>query len=74
MTGADCVLVALRVKATPERAFDVFTEEIALWWRPDPLFQITPRGDGTLVFDGVTGMGQQKLGKSPNSCPGCVTL
>jgi hypothetical protein len=33
MTGADCVLVALRVKATPERAFDVFTEEIALWWR-----------------------------------------
>ena len=52
MTGTDCVLVALRVKATPERAFDAFTREIAAWWRPDPLFPITPWGDGTLAFEG----------------------
>jgi uncharacterized protein YndB with AHSA1/START domain len=52
MTGADCVLVALRVNATPERAFDAFTEDIAQWWQPDPLFPITPWGDGTLAFEG----------------------
>ncbi|MBI1366455.1 MAG: ATPase [Alphaproteobacteria bacterium] len=46
------VLIALRVKASPERAFDVFTEEISAWWRPDPLFEITPRGDGVLSFEG----------------------
>lgn len=50
MTDADCVLIALRVKATPERAFDVFTRDIGRWWQPDPLFRITPRGDGTLIF------------------------
>lgn len=46
------VLVALRVKADPVRAFDVFTREIGEWWRPDGLFQITPRGDGVLAFEG----------------------
>lgn len=45
------VLVALRVAASPERAFDAFTGEIAAWWRPDPLFPITPRGDGALAFE-----------------------
>jgi len=45
------VIVSLRVKATPQRAFDVFTQEIALWWRPNGLFQITPRGDGVLSFE-----------------------
>ncbi len=46
------VLVALRVKASPERAFDAFTREIGEWWRPDPLFAITPDGDGVLAFEG----------------------
>lgn len=49
------VLVALRVQARPERAFDVFTQEIGAWWRPDPLFEITPRGDGVLSFEGGAG-------------------
>jgi uncharacterized protein YndB with AHSA1/START domain len=44
-------LVALRVKATPARAFEVFTQEIGLWWRPNGLFQLTPRGDGELRFE-----------------------
>lgn len=47
------VLVALRVKASPERAFDVFTGEIGAWWRPDPLFPIAARGDGVLAFEGA---------------------
>jgi uncharacterized protein YndB with AHSA1/START domain len=45
------VFVSLRVKATPERAFDVFTREIGLWWRPNGLFHFTPRGPGTLTFE-----------------------
>ena len=50
------VVVALRVKATPERAFEAFTQEIALWWRPNPLFQFTPRSPGVLTFEpGVGG-------------------
>ncbi|MDP2214593.1 SRPBCC domain-containing protein [Phenylobacterium sp.] len=49
------VYVALRVKATPERAFQAFVEEIDQWWRPSPLFQTTPRAPGRLAFDGGEG-------------------
>lgn len=52
MTEADCVLVALRVKTSPEKAFDTFTGQISRWWRPHPLFPITPKGDGVLMFEG----------------------
>lgn len=45
------VIVSLRVKATAQEAFDVFTQEIALWWRPNGLFELTPRGDGLLRFE-----------------------
>ncbi len=48
------VLVAIRVPAAPDEAFDAFTDDIGLWWRPSDLFQLTPRGDGTLSFDGQT--------------------
>lgn len=44
-------MVSLRVKATPQEAFNVFTQEIALWWRPNGLFELTPRGDGKLRFE-----------------------
>lgn len=46
------VYVALRVKASPERAFAVFTGEIGDWWRPNGLFQTTPRAPGRLAFEG----------------------
>lgn len=45
------VIVSLRVDATPEEAFDVFTEQIGAWWKPNGLFQLTPRGDGMLSFE-----------------------
>lgn len=45
------VLVSLRVVATPERAFEMFIQEIGAWWRPNPLFQFTPRGTGALAFE-----------------------
>ena len=45
------VYVALRVKASPERAFIVFTQHIGDWWRPNALFHTTPRTPGRLAFD-----------------------
>jgi len=44
------VYVALRVKATPQRAFAAFVDEIGAWWRPSVLFQTTPR-PGRLSFE-----------------------
>ncbi len=49
------ILVALRVKATPERAFEAFTREIGEWWRPNMLFAFTPRSPGFLSFEGEAG-------------------
>lgn len=58
------VIVSLRVKATPQEAFDVFTQEIAAWWKPNGLFRITPRGDGVLRFE--PGEGGRLLTDLPN--------
>jgi uncharacterized protein YndB with AHSA1/START domain len=45
------VYVSIRVPADPMRAFEVFTQEIALWWQPSGLFQITTDGDGRMAFE-----------------------
>ncbi|HWA61172.1 MAG TPA: SRPBCC domain-containing protein [Caulobacteraceae bacterium] len=45
------VLVALRVPATPQEAFDAFTGEIGEWWRANPMFAFTPRSPGVLGFE-----------------------
>ena len=50
-TGGSRVLVAMRVPAAPARAFAVFTDDIALWWRPNPLFQFTDERTGRLEFE-----------------------
>lgn len=49
------IIVSLRVPATPARAFEVFTREIGLWWRPNAMFQFTPRSPGVLAFEGGEG-------------------
>lgn len=43
--------VSLRIEASPQAVFDAFVNDIALWWRPNALFQLTPRGDGQLRFE-----------------------
>ncbi len=48
---ASRVLVALRVRASPERAFAAFTQEIERWWRPNGLFPTHPDGTGRLAFE-----------------------
>jgi len=45
------IIVALRVGATPARAFDVFTSEIGAWWQPNMLFPFSRREPGTLAFE-----------------------
>lgn len=52
------VIVALRVKASPLRTFDVFTREIGAWWRPNAVFQFTPRSPGRLAFEPPAADGQ----------------
>lgn len=49
------VYVSIRVPADPLHAFQVFTQEIALWWQPNGLFQITKGGDGRLAFESGVG-------------------
>jgi uncharacterized protein YndB with AHSA1/START domain len=45
------ILVAVRVPGSPGRAFDVFTKNVASWWRDDPLFRLTPRSPGAMAFE-----------------------
>ena len=50
------VLVALRIRAAPQRVFEAFTREVGLWWQPNALFAFTPRSPGVLAFEpGVGG-------------------
>lgn len=69
------VFVALRVPAAPARAFEAFTREIASWWLPDPLFQITPHGDGVLAFEpGVGGRLVTRLGNGETFEIGSISV
>ena len=45
------VLVSLRVRSTPARAFEVFTNEIGRWWQPNNLFRFTAGPPGVLSFE-----------------------
>jgi uncharacterized protein YndB with AHSA1/START domain len=43
--------VSVRVKASPARAFEIFTRDTALWWAPNALHRFAPRSPGTLAFE-----------------------
>jgi hypothetical protein len=44
------------VRASAERAFEVFTRDIGVWWRPNALFGFTADFAGVLSFEpGVGG-------------------
>jgi uncharacterized protein YndB with AHSA1/START domain len=45
------VLVSLRVKTSPARAFEIFTRDIGIWWTPNTLFRFTPCSPGKLAFE-----------------------
>jgi uncharacterized protein YndB with AHSA1/START domain len=68
------VYVALRVKASPERAFAAFVDEIGAWWRPNMLFQTTPRAPGRMAFEaGEGGRLTETLANGKVFEIGCVT-
>jgi uncharacterized protein YndB with AHSA1/START domain len=48
---AASLLVTTRVAASPQRAFEAFTSEIDLWWRPNNLFEFTRGRTGRLTFE-----------------------
>ena len=63
VTAGSKVMVSLRVRATPERAFAAFVGGIGSWWRPNALFAFTPRDPGVLAFEpGEGGRLTQTLG------------
>lgn len=45
------VLVSIRVRTSPPRAFDAFTREIGAWWKPNQLFHFTPRSPGVVALE-----------------------
>jgi uncharacterized protein YndB with AHSA1/START domain len=52
----DRATVTVRVSVPPERAFEVFTREIDLWWKRGPRFRFGGRSPGVLHFEpGVGG-------------------
>jgi len=59
------VFISLRVPADPARAFTAFTQEIGMWWQPDPLFQLTAQGDGQLAFE----PGPERVVQPPKTTP-----
>jgi uncharacterized protein YndB with AHSA1/START domain len=48
---ASSILVALRVSASQQRAFDAFVGEIGAWWKPNGLFDFTVGKRGRLAFE-----------------------
>ncbi len=59
------VLVALRIRASPLRVFEVFTADIGAWWKPNALFSFTPRSPGVLAFEGM-GEGARLVERLPS--------
>lgn len=59
---ASRVVIALRVKTTPLRAFEAFTAEIGQWWKPNSLFAFTPRSPGVLSFEGRERLIETRVG------------
>ena len=56
MTPAgDTAAVTVYVAVPPLDAFDVFTQEIDLWWRQGPAYRIAGRRRGQLTFEGGIG-------------------
>jgi hypothetical protein len=51
----DRATVTVSVDVEPAVAFEVFTQEIDLWWRRDVAYRVAGRKPGTLVLEGKVG-------------------
>jgi uncharacterized protein YndB with AHSA1/START domain len=52
------VRVSTIVPTDPAHAFEVFTQQTALWWRDDPRFRISSSVPGTIRFEVGSGTGR----------------
>ena len=41
----------VHIAAPVQVVFDAFTDDIALWWKPNGLFAFTPRSPGVMAFE-----------------------
>lgn len=55
MITGDRATVTVLVDVEPEVAFEVFTQEIDLWWRRGIAYRVAGRKPGTLVLEGKVG-------------------
>src|ERR1041385_3158876 len=55
MIEGDQVTVTVRLEVEPAVAFEVFTNEINLWWRGGVAYRVAGRRPGTLVMEGKVG-------------------
>lgn len=55
MIAGDQATVTVLVDVEPAVAFEVFTQEIDLWWRRDVAYRVAGRKPGTLVLEGKLG-------------------
>jgi uncharacterized protein YndB with AHSA1/START domain len=53
--SGDAATVSVHVAVTQQAAFEVFTQEINLWWRTGPKFRVAGKRRGSLFFE--PGMG-----------------
>jgi uncharacterized protein YndB with AHSA1/START domain len=55
MNAGDRATVTVSVDVEPAVAFEVFTQEIDLWWRRDVAYRVAGRKPGQLVLEGKLG-------------------
>jgi hypothetical protein len=68
--AGDGATVTVSVHVTPDDAFDIFTQEIDLWWREGPRYRIAGRRRGQLSFEaGVGGRLPRRRGLQPDDRP-----
>lgn len=53
--AGDAATVSVMVRVSPEDAWDVFTNEIELWWKKGPQYRIAGRRPGRLAIEGGAG-------------------
>jgi uncharacterized protein YndB with AHSA1/START domain len=53
--SGDAAAVSVMVRVSPEDAWDVFTNEIELWWKRGPKFRIAGKKPGRMVIEGGLG-------------------
>jgi len=52
MIGKDCITATTVVAVDPAEAFEVFTDDVDLWWGQGPRFRFHHDHSGTLRFEG----------------------